>query len=246
MTRPAPEPFGGHAASTAPRAGGTGGPAPGQGRPPPGGVRTLNRDFKHVTQQQPRGRPFTGWVGFASGLGLGLAVAAAVWLHYRDAPPAVPMPATSATPASARASDDEAVAAAPADTGGNVGASAAGDLPPAEDPNAELTFYDLLPRQEVEVPKPGTAPATRAPRQEVLLQAGAFRTMEQAEKRQAVLLSLGIESKIEHVVRSDETLYRVRLRSIGTLAEFEQVKTKLAEASIDFEGVGDVSVAPPP
>lgn len=239
----------GSASSTAPRSGAPAAVAPAAGGTPPGGVRTLNRDFKHVTRQPPAGLQVPGWVAFASGLALGLAVAVAVWLHYRDAAPAVPMPAASATPASARASDDEAVPAPTADadsTGDAAVSGTAADMPPAGDPIENLTFYDLLPVQEVAVPKDEAAPATRPARQELLLQAGAFRTMEQAEKQQARLQSLGVESKIQPLVQSDETLYRVRLKPIATAAEYEQVKAKLAEASIEFQKAEDVSVTPLP
>jgi hypothetical protein len=103
------------------------------------GARTLNRDFKDVRRHSPGapGQAFSGWVGLGIGLGIGLAVALAVHLHYRglvqDA--GGPVPAPSQTPASSVAADD--------------GAVAPGDVPDGP----ELDFYDLLPKQEVELPE---------------------------------------------------------------------------------------------
>ena len=101
-----------------------------------GGSRTLSRDYKDVRRHVPGQPPFGGWAGFGAGLGVGLVIALGVHLYGRNqAPvPAEPMPAAAQSPASASASDDGAVTAA--------------DLP-AE---PELDFYDMLPKQEVEVP----------------------------------------------------------------------------------------------
>ena len=130
------------------------------------GGRTLNRDFKDVRRHAPGapGQPFSGWGGFGLGLGLGLSVALAVHLYHRNRMPdaAEPVPAAVQAPASAAASDDGAIAGTGAAT------------------EPDLDFYDMLPKQEVEVPgqppkAPSARPRTPLPTGDAVLQAAAER-----------------------------------------------------------------------
>lgn len=199
--------------------------------------RTLNRDFKDVRRHAPGtpGQPFGGWAGFGAGLGVGLAIALGVHLYDRNqAPiPAEPVPTPAQSPASASAADDGAVAAA-ADT-------------PAE---PELDFYDMLPKQEVEVPgssakKTTTAARTPLPTGGAVLQAGSFKQSTEAEKMQAQLALVGITAKIQRASVDDETWYRVRIGPIATVEELRVVQSKLLEAEISATAVTpDVSQLP--
>ena len=129
-----------------------------------GGSRTLSRDYKDVRRHVP-GQPFGGgWAGFVAGLGAGLVVALGVHLYDRNQVPvpAEPMPAAAQSPASASASDD--------------GAMTATETPAAP----ELDFYDMLPKQEVEVPGKSAKAATPTaktplPTGGAILQAGSFK-----------------------------------------------------------------------
>ena len=128
-----------------------------------GGSRTLSRDYKDVRRHVP-GQPFGGWAGFGAGLGVGLVIALGVHLYDRNQVPASaePIPAAAQSPASASASDDGAVTAT--DT-------------PAE---PDLDFYDMLPKQEVEVPGKSAKAATPTaktplPTGGAILQAGSFK-----------------------------------------------------------------------
>jgi hypothetical protein len=184
-----------------------------------GGGRTLSRDYKDVRRHAP-GQPFGGWTGFGAGLGVGLVIALAVHLYDRNqvSVPVEPMPAAAQSPASESASDDGAVTAT--DT-------------PAE---PELDFYDMLPKQEVEVPgKSGKAsPAaakTPLPTGGAVLQAGSFKQSTEAEKMQAQLALVGISAKIQRASVEDETWYRVRIGPIATVEELRVVQSKLREAS---------------
>ena len=186
-----------------------------------GGARTLNRDYKDVRRHAP-GQPFGGWAGFAAGLGVGLAVAVAVHLYDRNQVlvPSEPIPA----PAQSPASDDGAVTAA--DT--------------TAEP--ELDFYDMLPRQEVEVPgRSGKAAASAAktplPTGGAVLQAGSFKQSTEAEKMQAQLALVGISAKIQRASVDDETWYRVRIGPIATVEELRVVQSKLHEADISATAV---------
>ena len=191
------------------------------------GGRTLSRDFKDVRRHAPAapGQPLGGWTGFAAGLGVGLAVALGVHVYHRnqEAVVAEPVPAPAQTPASEAAPDDGAIAA---------DAQAA----------PELDFYDMLPKQEVEVPgaaaKDGaTGAKAPLPTGDVVLQAGSFKQTSEAEKMQAQLALVGITAKIQRASVDDETWYRVRIGPITTVEELQNVQSRLREAEITATAV---------
>ena len=157
-------------------------------------AKTLSRDFKHVKRQTPGGGPgFNGWVGLGIGLAIGLSVALAVHLHYQNKAPAEPEPAADAPPASAIAPTEES--------------------PPPADAGPGYDFYDMLPKQEVEVPQSEAAKSAglALPKGDVTLQAGSFKNVAEAEKLQAQLAQYGIDAKIQRFSLEDETWYRVRI-----------------------------------
>jgi cell division protein FtsN len=197
------------------------------------GGRTLSRDFKHVKRHATSrgGEAFNGWMGLGVGLAVGLSVALAVFLHYRGQPPGEPQAKPEATPQSDAASDETTV----------VG--------PASD---DLTFYDLLKKQGVEVPpdtkgKPGAAPRSGgAPGGEATLQAGAFKQQAEAEKQIARLVALGINARIIRVPMDDETWYRVQIGPIQTVQELESIRRKLDDAEIEATAVAPAAKQPSP
>jgi cell division protein FtsN len=190
--------------------------------------KTLSRDYKHVKRQAPGAPAFSGWMGLAVGLAMGLAVALAVYLHFKKQVPAEPLPDADAPPASAQAADE---APAPADAG------------PGYD------FYDMLPKQEVEVPEKasvGAAADSRLPTGGVTLQAGSFKQVAEADKLQARLAQYGVDAKIQRFSLEDETWYRVRIGPISTVEELDVVRAKLAEAEVDATPVVPQSAIPTP
>ena len=192
--------------------------------------RTLARDYKHVRRNAPGTQGFTGWTGLLIGLSIGLAVALGVFLHYRNPAPEQPTPEATAAPASAQASETAPPAPAPA------------GAPP------EYDFYKMLPEQEVEVPPP-TPAATRSlstlPQGEVVLQAGSFKSQDQADKLKGRLAMYGVEANIQRFALEDETWYRVRIGPIGTVEELEAVRAKLAEADIEATPMSSPVEMPP-
>ena len=192
-------------------------------QPVPG--KTLSRDYKHVKRHTPGGGPgFNGWVGLGIGLAIGLGVALLVHLHhYREEQAAVePQPAATTPPASAKAPSEESTA--PVGTG------------------PDLTFYDMLPKQEVEVPGKAAKAATPAaktplPTGGAVLQAGSFKRSAEAEKMQAQLALVGISAKIQRASVDDETWYRVRIGPIATVDELQGIQSKLREAEISATAV---------
>jgi len=193
--------------------------------------KTLSRDYKHVKRHTPGTPAFNGWMGLLAGLAIGLSVALGVYLHYQNQAPIEPRPDTAAPPASATASE-EAPVAVPEPTAG-----------PGYD------FYDMLPKQEVEVPETSSAaasPASRLPKGDVVLQAGSFKQPAEADKLQARLAQYGVDAKIQRFSLEDETWYRVRIGPIGTVEELDTVRAKLAEAEIEATPVTPQMVTPPP
>jgi cell division protein FtsN len=165
---------------------------------------------------------------FGAGLAVGLAVAFGVHLSYQNRLAAVPMPDADVPPASAQAPEE---APAPVDAG----------------PTYE--FYDMLPKQEVEVPessKQAAAPASMLPTGDVTLQAGSFKQPAEAEKLQARLAQYGVDAKIQRFSLEDETWYRVRIGPIATVEELDAVRAKLAEAEIEATPVTNQSVTTAP
>ena len=191
--------------------------------------RTLSRDFKDVRRNTPGSPvPFNGWTGLAIGLAIGLGVALVVHLHDRDVQAVVPVPEAAAAPASAQAGEEDPAAAA--------------------DAGASYDFYKMLPEQEVEVPPP-TPAATRSlstlPQGEVVLQAGSFKSQDQADKLKGRLAMYGVEANIQRFALEDETWYRVRIGPIGTVEELEAVRAKLAEADIEATPMSSPVEMPP-
>ena len=207
------------------------------------GARTLSRDYKDVRRHKhvAVGHGFSGWVGLGVGLSLGLLVALGVHLHYtrQATATAVPVPSPDAAPASAVASDDA------------MEAAGAADLSLAT--TTDYGFYDMLPKQEVEVAdaaldraKVGKAARPPLPRGDVVLQAGSFKQQVEAEKLVARLAYLGIDARIQRSPVDDETWYRVRIGPIETVEELESVRSKLLEAEIDVAAVAPIEEAPLP
>jgi hypothetical protein len=195
-----------------------------------GGGRTLSRDYKHVKRHATtRGHEvFGGWMGLGVGLAVGLSVALAVFLHYRGQGPDEPQARPEAVPKSDVATD-EATVAGPAD---------------------DLTFYDILKKQEVEVPPDakGKGDGRRAgvPGGEAMLQAGSFKQPAEAEKRVAKLATLGVNARIVRYAMDDETWYRVQVGPIATVQELDAIRAKLAEEEIDVTPVTRADKTPPP
>jgi cell division protein FtsN len=192
-------------------------------------AKTLSRDFKHVKRQTPGGGPgFNGWVGLGIGLAVGLSVALAVHLHYQNKAPTEPEPAADAPPASAIAPTEES--------------------PPPADAGPGYDFYDMLPKQEVEVPQSEAAKSAglALPKGDVTLQAGSFKNVAEAEKLQAQLAQYGIDAKIQRFSLEDETWYRVRIGPIATVEQLETVRAKLAEAEIEATPVTAQAIESPP
>jgi cell division protein FtsN len=163
-------------------------------------------------------------VGFIVGLVVGLAIAVAIALYITNAP--VPF-VSKVKPASE-----------------NVNPAVGGALP---DPNKSL-YGTTQPKAVTETAKidPATDPKAAPPKEKgapppvedgsrFLLQAGAFKTPDDADAMRARLALLGFDAKVFPREQDGTTLYRVRLGPYGNLDDVNRIRKTMAENGIDVQ-----------
>lgn len=167
----------------------------------------------------------TTLVGFIVGLVLGLGIAVAIALYITNAP--VPF-VSKVKPASE-----------------NVNPAAGGQLP---DPNKPLYGTTTTkPAAETAKIDPATDPKAAPPKEKgettppaedssrFLLQAGAFRTPDDADAMRARLALLGFDARVFPREQDGTTLYRVRLGPYGNLDDVNRIRKTMAENGIDVQ-----------
>lgn len=181
-------------------------------------------------RKQARGRSSgggtPGWIWLVVGLAIGLAFAAFVYIKR---------PAGSLT---AQREDVEAVKVekdAPRTATKPKKEREALTLPPKE--KERFTFYELLPNQEVVVPRNevAKADATKPPADAAsyIIQVASFRDREEADRQKADLALLGVESRIETVtIDNAETFYRVRVGPLKDFGKVQIISNRLADNGI--------------
>ena len=169
-------------------------------------------------------------LGFILGLVIGLGIAVAVALYITNAP--VPFvtkvkPASEAVnPATAGDPNKPLFPPAPVLKGGTGSAATdAAKANPATDPKAAPP-----------PPEKGTPPTAAVDDgSRFLLQAGAFKSPDDADAMRARLALLGFDSKIFPREQDGTTLYRVRLGPYGNLDDVNRIRKTMAENGIDVQ-----------
>ncbi len=158
----------------------------------------------------PPAQGISPWRAYAWGVASGLVLALLVYLFT--------LPPKNPTPQEQAASNTEQKTPAPA---------------------ADYIFYDHLSKQ------PGTPPISRnhQPRRDTaaenerntvyLLQAGSFRQTEDADRRRAELLLLGLEAKVEAFNGSSGRLYRVYVGPFDTRREMSKARRLATSSQIE-------------
>ena len=160
------------------------------------------------------------------GLSLGLVVAAAIYVSDRRAP--LPAAATNDTaPPPAAAQPVVETPPAPETVVEEV------------DSGTRFDFYDMLPQFEVVIPEVDTnaSPDAQATAVEdpgsYVLQAGSFRELADADRMQANLALLGIESRLQRVAIDEDIYHRVRIGPTENLDELNQIRRRLWDAEVE-------------
>jgi cell division protein FtsN len=184
----------------------------------------MARDYKHQARRKPRRKPAPPWVWMLAGLAIGLFVALLIYLKAGPDDTPVPRAVQAPPPAEreARGVKKEAPAPIPAP------------------PRPRFDFYTTLPEMEVVVPENEITGSRKEGVRQVdkpgtyLLQAGSFRTHEQADRLKAQLALLGLETGIQTVSINDrETWHRVRVGPFRDLDELHKVRVRLKSHDVD-------------
>ncbi len=178
----------------------------------------MARDYKNAgskRRKQPS-QGFSGWVGLALGLTLGVALAAGVHLHHISEP-ADPAATTTETAEDGQAAENENTRR-----------------------RTRFDFYRMLPNYEVVIPEediavtPPQETAAVSQTGTYVLQAGSFRNAADADRLRAQLALLGVESRIQTVTIDDaDTWHRVRIGPLQDLGDLNNVRRRLAANSIE-------------
>jgi len=171
-------------------------------------------------------------LGFILGLVIGLGVAVAVALYITNAP--VPF-VTKVRPASeavnpATAGDPNKPLNPPAPVVKNAPSA---PTPPTVEPPKTSAATD--PKAAPPPAEKGTTAAAVDDGSRFLLQAGAFRSPDDADAMRARLALLGFDSKIFPREQDGSTLYRVRLGPYGNLEDVNRIRKTMAENGIDVQ-----------
>lgn len=169
-------------------------------------------------------------LGFIVGLIVGLAVAVGVALYITNAP--LPFVAKVKRPT---ANVNPAPGAPLPDPNKPLYGSNKTE-PPAESKSAAvLPPPPPLPEKSAEQ-APGKG-QTAEDGTRFLLQAGAFKSPDEADAMRARLALLGLDARIFPIEQGGQTLYRVRLGPYGQVDEINRTRKLLAENSIDAQVV---------
>lgn len=187
----------------------------------------IGRDFKRSRHKGGIEFSFFG-KEFVIGLAIGLAIAAGVFAYQQRAlQKAMAVEPTEPRPRAVAPRESQADASAA----------------PDEAPQNKFEFYNMLPQQEVVIPENDRevtkAPPPVKPNSPIerpgnyVLQPGAYRNLEEAERLQAKLSRLGVSSAVQRVSIDTDVFHRVRIGPIADLSELNRVRGKLRAADID-------------
>jgi cell division protein FtsN len=164
-----------------------------------------------------------GWVWMLFGLALGLAVAVGVYLTGARTPADLDEPPSLAGPGTTVERRTQQARAAQ----------------PPQDPAARFDFYEILPQFEVVIPevergaRADREPASVSAPGSYVLQAGSFRSHTDADRMQASLALLGVESRIQRVTIDDDVFHRVRVGPFTELDQLNRIRRQLHDAQIE-------------
>jgi cell division protein FtsN len=180
----------------------------------------MARDYK---TKRAKSSGFSGWMGVACGLAVGLAIAGIVYI--KDHRPDAPLVHTGKVDKKKSHGNEPP----DADSGDSS----------AEEPAKSYDFYDMLPKFEVVVPekdkdvRPDTKSVPETRRGTYVLQAGSYKNFADADRVRAQLALQGVESKVQKVSVDNDTWHRIRIGPISKLDELNRLRQILRKADVD-------------
>lgn len=101
-------------------------------------------------------------------------------------------------------------------------------------PQPRFDFYTLLPEQRIDVDiNPEVMANTSAPSDEFLLQAGSFKQAEDADRRRAQLLLLGLTATVEEATTDNGRWFRVYIGPFESRSALQSARNRTAQQGID-------------
>ena len=186
----------------------------------------MPRDYKHRAQRKKKRNPVSPWFGLLVGLAIGLFAAFLVYIKMQPASTS-PVANVAAPPAADISSHKER----------ENRTDKKQPAPPP--PKPRFDFYTLLPEMEVVIPEQEIQGKTEAGIKQVeepgiyYLQAGAFRSLEQADRFKAELIMLGLDTSIQTVtINNTDTYHRVRVGPFQKLDVLNKARLILTKQGI--------------
>lgn len=103
--------------------------------------------------------------------------------------------------------------------------------------STQFEFYSLLPKQEPVMsadPAQRSAPVTKARDYHYMLQAGAFKQREDAERRRAELILSGYEAQLEPTkYNNGKTWYRLLIGPFNSQSKLAKARSELLQNNIE-------------
>lgn len=98
----------------------------------------------------------------------------------------------------------------------------------------KFDFYTLLPEREVIVPEQDSTPEPEASEQfQYILQAGSFKSSQDADRLRAELILLGMEAKVDPVSSNGSTWHRVQVGPFTSRSRLSAARSTLFDQGID-------------
>ncbi len=123
--------------------------------------------------------------------------------------------------------------AAPAETPGGDAAPPTQEAKPAEDAIGDLLKDKSSEPASATAAAPATAPAAAPEKQIFFVQAGAFRSADEAEAQRARLALLGLNARVSEREQAGRPIYRVRLGPFRDLDKAETALSQLKGGGVD-------------
>lgn len=109
--------------------------------------------------------------------------------------------------------------------------------PRSDSKSTKYDFYTLLPDKEVvdaTTPRPKTTPKPDGKPDTFLIQTGSFRSAQDADRRRAELILLGLDVKVQAVELGGEIWHRVQIGPLDSEAKLDAAKATLSESKVEY------------